>query len=87
MPRRCERRTLPIELIPQACIKCAQPRLGVDPKMVLRVSIPKATLAGLEPATLRFEVLRAIHCATGPLVPVGVEPTPTNVDSNLSRAP
>jgi hypothetical protein len=26
----------------------------------------KTTLAGLEPATLRFEVLRAIHCATGP---------------------
>ena len=53
------------------------------------VKSAKATLAGLEPATLRFEVLRAIHCATGPMpmVPVGFEPTPTNVDSNLSRAP
>ena len=58
VPRRCERRTLPIELIPRSYAK-------------------RATLAGLEPATLRFEVLRAIHCATRPchVVPVGFEPT------------
>ena len=70
VPRRCERRTLPIELIPRSYAK-------------------RTTLAGLEPATLRFEVLRAIHCATRPchVVPVGFEPTPSNEDSNLSRAP
>ena len=50
MPRRCKRRTLPIELIPHKLVGLGK----------------KATLAGLEPATLRFEVLRAIHCATGP---------------------
>ena len=76
MPRRCKRRTLPIELIPHKLVGLGK----------------KATLAGLEPATLRFEVLRAIHCATGPkrltkMVPVGFEPTPSNEDSNLSRAP
>ena len=60
MPPRCKRGTLPIELIPHD--QGFNPHVGFEPYDHLG----KTTLAGLEPATLRFEVLRAIHCATGP---------------------
>ena len=74
VPRRCKRRTLPIELIPHVHGTKSDPGRTRTCNRLIR-------------SQARYPLRHRAGVWEKKLVPVGFEPTPSDEDSNLSRAP